>query len=253
MSASNITPVVLTAHYNNHKFFPEYLEGIRSQQLVPKYVVFVDDCSTDNSIEEINNYLSKSNFKKKDNYWEIDAIKLFILTKDKNQGTGPTRNRGLNFITESLPDTNIICVCDADDVYYSAKIKKSVDIFLKYQHIGLVYSDYDVYNIKTKELVREYKEPYSLGRLFNECIISNNSVYTIGVVKTIGLYDEQFFGPEDYDYWLRIAKIASVYHIPESLYRYTISGQNITMTRDMNKYAHDVMKVKQKALNNIGH
>jgi hypothetical protein len=140
-----------------------------------------------------------------------------------------------------------VCVVDSDDALYPTKIEKSINVIKKYPHVGLVYSDYDILTQRTGEIVREFKEPFDYRRILQECIVSNNSVMTIKVFDKVGLYDESLRGPEDYDLWMRISDVYAVYHIAEALYKYRVSGSNLTVSTPKHKFAEHVQRVYQKA------
>jgi GT2 family glycosyltransferase len=225
---------IITANYNNQKYFEEYIGGLLGQSVRPDVIAYVDDCS-------------KEEFKP-----DVEKLGIpFVFAKlAKNSGPATARNIAIRELVSN--GCNILGVCDSDDVYYPEKIKESLDVFVKHPEIGLVYSDYDTYNEATGEVKREFKFPYSYERLSYECIVSNNSFYRSDIIKTVGLYDESLFGPEDYDLWLRISEVAPVYHIGKSLYKYRISGNNITVTTPIERFAEHVRKVHQKAAERRG-
>jgi glycosyltransferase involved in cell wall biosynthesis len=245
---------IVTANYNGGKYFEGYLEGLLSQTVIPNYVVIVDDGSKDDSYKEMIEKLEticKNYYEKEDpdgnkifkgNYKETVFI---VFGQKENKGPAAARNVALNFLVDK---TDIIFIYDSDDIYKPTKIEKSLEVFKAYPEVALVYSDYDVLVSKSGKRTREYKEPFSFKRLFNECIVSNNSAIATRILNTIGGYDESLFGPEDYDLWLRIAEVGAVYHIPESLYTYRITGNNITVTTPSEKFAQHVRRVHEKAI-----
>ncbi len=248
MQADKLKVGIVTANYNNGKYFAEYLNGILGQTRKPNYIAIVDDASTDNSVDIITECLGSvlkpqmvdgviTSYAK-------DGMTAFLFKEKENRGPAGARNIALRCLVDK---TDVVCVADSDDVLYPDKLKKSIEVILKFPHIGLVYTDYDTLNEKTGLTAREFKEPFSYKRLAQECIVSNNSMYATSIVKHLGLYDESLRGPEDYDLWLRIAEVASVYHIPEALYKYRLSGNNITITTPSEKFAEQVRKVHLKA------
>lgn len=254
--SQNLRTTIITANYNNGKYFKEYLYGIVSQSVKPNNVVIVDDCSTDNSIELINNglldYNAKLVLKSYDGrlfHYNLNDISILIYQADKNSGPARARNTA---IKNSFSLSDIFFIYDSDDVYYPNKIERSLDIFKKYPEIGLVYSDYDTYNEETKELKKEFKEPFSYRRLVQECIVSNNSAIKASILNKSGLYDETLYGPEDYDLWLRLSEVSAAYHIPESLYKYRITGNNLTIKTPKPKFAEHVRRVHIKRLQRQG-
>jgi glycosyltransferase involved in cell wall biosynthesis len=242
----------ITANYNNGKYFTECLDGILSQTLKPNLAVIVDDGSTDDSVDTIIKAVKQRGGEWKqynnDNICTskvLDVTIVFIAQKT-NRGPASARNAAIQVALDNKIDA--VCIADSDDVLYPTKIQKSVDKLLKFPHVGLVYSDYDIYNQATGEIKREFKELYNGRRLFDECIVSNNSVIATSILNVVGPYDETLFGPEDYDMWLRISDVAAVYHIPEALYKYRITGNNITITTPSQRFAEHVHRVKVKAM-----
>jgi glycosyltransferase involved in cell wall biosynthesis len=251
MSVNKVRVGTLTANYNNGKFFGECLDGILSQTYKPEIAVVVDDGSTDDSVSQMivaikTHELQTLGFLTAVNMYMIKGVKVVILPQKANGGPAKARNIGFEFLKQH--GMQAICVADSDDVLYPTKIEKSIAVMMKYPQVGLVYSDYDTYDMRTGETKREFKEPFSYARLFNECIVSNNSVFAANIIDMVGKYDESLFGPEDYDLWLRIAESSAVYHIPEALYKYRLSGNNITLTTPSSKFAQHVQRVHQKAM-----
>lgn len=238
---------VITANYNNGYLINDYLQGLTGQSLKPDIVCYVDDKSTGDDLKIVNHLLTSRGYKGVDKrygrQYDVLGMEFRLVSSEKNGGPAVARNIALSHMMDKC---KYLCVYDSDDVYYPNKILKSVEMLKKYPHCYLVYSDYDVFNVKTSQFTREYKEPYSMRRLYSECIISNNSVYTSDIIRKVGTYDESIRGPEDYDLWLRISEVGFSYHIPESLYIYRITGNNITITTPSEKFAQEVNKVHRK-------
>ncbi len=240
----------ITANYNDGQYFEECLDGLLSQTVKPDRIVVVDDRSTDDSWSIIKDVVSKkisTAIDHESEQYKINhqGLEYILVRHEKNGGPAPARNTALN---NCLGSTDIVAICDCDDYYYPTKIEKSLEIFEEFSDIGLVYSDYDVLNQSKGTKGREYKEIFSFKRLFEECIVSNGSLIAASIFDIIGRYDESLFGPEDYDLWLRIAENAGVYHIPEALYAYRITGNNITVTTPTSRFAQHVRRVHQKKL-----
>jgi glycosyltransferase involved in cell wall biosynthesis len=243
----------ITACYNAGKFFLECLDGLLNQTRPINIATVIDDGSTDNSVQQIvaaindrgGKWLNPNISFNQPNTAIIKNTSVVLLPQMKNKGPAAARNIGLQYLLNAV---ELICVADCDDILYPTKIEKSVEIFKKYPHVGLVYSDYDTFTAETGETKREFKEPFNYRRLVDECIVSNNSMYPASIIKATGFYDESLFGPEDYDLWLRISEVASVYHIPEALYKYHLTGNNITITTPSERFAQHVMRVKQKIM-----
>ena len=52
---------ILTANYNNSQFLDSFFNSINNSFVKPKRIIFVDDCSTDNSIEIVSKFIKEGN------------------------------------------------------------------------------------------------------------------------------------------------------------------------------------------------
>ena len=222
---------LITANYNNGKYFKEYWGGILCQTTKPDYVVFCDDCSNDDSVNHVLAYFgNKAVTTIDENTIQIvdQGIKFVLIRRKVNGGPGTARNDCLRFLHNKV---DIIGVYDSDDIYYKGKVEESVKVFKKYGQVGLVYSDYEVLKQSTQVKGREYKEIFSQLKLQQECIVSNNSFFLLKLAEKVGLYDEdpEVRGPEDFQLWLLLSTISAVYHIAKSLYAYRVHDTNLTV------------------------
>ena len=110
---------VVFPNYNNAKTIPNALEAILNQSFQPKEIIFVDDCSTDNSVEVIESYVQKYPF-----------IKLYL--NEKNMGLYFTINRCLENVTgDYMHGTS------GDDPILPGFYEKSLSMLAQYPEAGL--------------------------------------------------------------------------------------------------------------------
>ena len=76
-------------------------------------------------------------------------------------------------------------------------------------------------------------------------------MYTREVYEKIGNYNTEKFLMEDYDYWLRIAKIYPVKYIPEVLYQYRQHERSLTETRNKQVLEGKVKLLEEQLASNI--
>lgn len=92
---------VLCPNYNNERYISKAVESILMQKCNFNFkVIFIDDCSTDNSVEIINSYVKKY------------PDKIFLIKNDENLKTLATSIRGYKKV-----DTPFYTVLDPDDYY----------------------------------------------------------------------------------------------------------------------------------------
>lgn len=247
---------VITANYNNSKYLEDWFIGLVKQVKKPDYVCFVDDQSTDESWNTIIDLISEGQTPNDLPVKTFDCVRFgikFHLEKTpKNSGPATARNQALRWISKNT-DSQVTFVYDSDDIYHPDKISKTCNVYERYPFTGLVYSDYNMIYENGDKPKREFKEPFSIDRLDQECIVSNNSAFPTKLAVSIGGYDESLFGPEDYDLWLRIAENSPVFHIAEPLYSYRVSPNQLTAITDQHKFAQHVRQVHEKAYQRRNH
>lgn len=97
--------IVLTV-YNAESYIEGCLDMITGQTLRDIQIICVDDGSTDNSSQIIEQYAQKD-----------DRI---VLIREKNAGAGPARNRGMQEATGKY-----ILFLDCDDFYEPEMVEKA--------------------------------------------------------------------------------------------------------------------------------
>lgn len=205
------TSVVVTA-YNQEKFIEETIASVARQTRVPHELIVVNDKSTDRSAELIDKAVKGLPFP------------VIVQHQEENQGVSAARNWGIDRATG-----DIVALLDGDDTYYPTKIEKSVNVLEKYPAVGLVYSDYDMYDQATGSLKREFKHPYVHGILRQTCIVSTNSIGRKNIFAAAGPFKKHLEPCEDYDMWLRISDLAMIHHIPDNLFMYRVHGGSATV------------------------
>lgn len=224
-------PLVTIVIANNN--YGGYIHDAITSALEQSYpninLIIVDDCSTDDSWQKIHELVFKKNqhskdtqklFEKKECNINRSGYNTKITAFRLNEQLGPSEARNLA-IEYSINTTDYYAILDADDFYYKDKVIELINVAIQSEQIGVVYGDYDIYNVDTKVTNREYKEPYSLRRLQQECIVHSGALIKATVLKEVkentGYYDANLRCAEDYDLWLRISEKYIIIHVPKSL------------------------------------
>ncbi|MGT2832079.1 glycosyltransferase [Streptococcus halotolerans] len=129
-----VKTAVLMATYNGQSFITEQLDSIRQQTLKPDYVLIRDDCSTDDTIKVVNDYISKYNL----NGWTIN----------KNNSNLNWRLNFRELLRDSRHlDVDYLFFSDQDDTWYLDKNKTQVDTMDKNKNITVLSGDIEVETI----------------------------------------------------------------------------------------------------------
>jgi glycosyltransferase involved in cell wall biosynthesis len=223
-------------NFNQGKFIHFALQSLESQTIKPDEIIIVDDKSTDNSVELIEKALKNV------------RIPHRFIKREANGYPAAAKNSALKVINK---ETDVIAFLDADDWYEPTKIEESVKIFAGYPEMGLVYSDYYMVD-KNGQRKLEPKFAYNVQHLWQQCIVSTNSLVRASVIEQVGLFDERkdYKGVfEDYNLWLRISKRFPMYHIAKPLFTYRVHGENITLREGQNMIPRLPELIKETYLN----
>ena len=164
----NLISIVVPV-YNASRFLDETIKTVREQTIDNWELIFVDDCSTDNSDEIIKQYM------------KIDKrIKYF--KQDQNGGPALARNRGID-----EAKGNFLCFLDADDMWDKDKLEKQLNFMLE-KEVAFSYTSYEFATfdgiptgkkVKAKEVLT-YKE-----------VLKNNIISTITVMFNLNLINKE--------------------------------------------------------------
>jgi glycosyltransferase involved in cell wall biosynthesis len=99
--------------YNGGKYLREQLDSIYGQTMVPDEIVVVDDCSTDNTIDILEEYKTSC------------GLKYYI--NEKNLGYNKNFEKAI-----MLCSGDYILLCDQDDVWLPQKVEKCYNEIVKY-------------------------------------------------------------------------------------------------------------------------
>ena len=121
---------VIVSMYNGHKYILHQLESLMKQSKSPSEVLIFDDCSTDNSVQIVNNFIKNNHLKN----W-------YLYVNKHNKGWR------INFIDGiKKARGKFIFTCDQDDIWDKNKIKIQYNIISKDKSISVLASDYYTFN-----------------------------------------------------------------------------------------------------------
>ena len=205
---------IITPAFNSEKFIAETIRSVLNQTYENWEMIVVDDCSTDNTIAVINEFI------------HLDSrIQLFQL--DKNSGTGIARNTAL-----CKAKGRYVAFLDADDLWKPIKLEKQMD-FLKANNLPFTFSFYECIDEEGDSLNKTVEAPINLS--YRQLFFCNY------VGNLTGIYDVNFFGKiaisplrkrQDWTHWLTILKkITNAQAVPESLAFYRIRQNSISASK----------------------
>jgi glycosyltransferase involved in cell wall biosynthesis len=211
--------------YNQANFLAEAIEGVLRQTYPHWELIVVDDGSTDDFDGTLAVHFRNS------------RIRVF---RQPNQKLPSALNSGFaNARGEYLTWTS------ADNVMLPDQIARLVQALEGNPAAGLVYSNYEAIDDRGAPLsdptfraqnratpttsVITLPREATLENLHNsgDNFIGASFLYRADVAAIVGCYDEETFGGEDYDYWLRAHLVAPFAHVEGVLYRYRVHDNTL--------------------------
>ncbi len=149
MDSKSPTLSVIVPNYNHAKLLPRCLDGILTQSFQPMEVIVIDDGSTDNSREVIENYAKR-----------YPVIKTF--PNDKNRGVSYTLNRGL-----ALAKGDYVAFPGADDEVMPGIFEKQMALFSKYPQAAMCATIVEFRNMETQQTYHQGTKVSDVPRYFS--------------------------------------------------------------------------------------
>ncbi len=119
--------------YNGSQFLREQLQSLANQTLLPTEVIITDDCSSDDTLKIIQEFSNQLNIKAFKNETSLKVTKNF--------------ERAISLCT-----SDIILMCDQDDLWHSDKLAKIHSFFQENPDKLAVFCDAELVNEKGESL-----------------------------------------------------------------------------------------------------
>jgi glycosyltransferase involved in cell wall biosynthesis len=203
---------IITPSYNTAKFIVKTIQSVVLQTYPFWEMIIVDDCSTDNTLEIVRNYI--------DNYHE-KRIKL--LVNKNNCGAAISRNKALR---ESKG--NWIAFLDSDDLWKPEKLASQIS-FMEENDYMFSYTIYERIDENDKNLHIFCSGPETVTKrkmyqyCYPGCLTVMYDANKIGIVQV-----ENIKKNNDYAIWLKICKKANCYLLKENLASYRVRKNSIS-------------------------
>lgn len=218
-SALPLVSVVIPV-YNGQRHLRQALDSVFAQTYPSLEVIAVNDGSTDGSAEILAGYGDR-----------------LVVIDQANAGVGAARNAGIAGARGEL-----VAFLDQDDWWQPEKIERQVALFLADEGLGLVHTNVAHYDEATAAFVGPLDPAARPELLVDNCyprLLLDNQIYNSSVVVRRRVLDQ--VGPcdlsirgntvQDYDLWLRIARVSRFGYLPETLCVFRVHGGQGTWDR----------------------
>ncbi len=215
---------IITPSYNSAKFIGETINSVLSQTYHNWEMIIVDDCSNDNTVDIIREYI-----------WKDSRIKL--IENKVNVGAAETRNEALR-----VANGRFIAFLDSDDLWLPRKLEDQIE-FMHNNDIAFSFTDYEVIKENGMSTNKIIKVPRKIN--YNQ-YLSNTIIGCLTVVIDKDKVDyfemPNIKSSHDMALWLLIMKKGfKAYGLQKCLSKYRLVSTSNTAKKW--KAAKDVWRV----------
>ena len=177
---------IVMPNYNGGRFLKESIQSVISQTYSNWELLFVDDCSTDDSLELVRSFRDE---------------RIRIFQNETNSGAAVSRNYALR-----IAKGKWIAFLDSDDLWLPEKLEKQICLLDK-NDAGLCYTSYCVVNLERESFRKDYIVPefVTTEDLLKQNYIGCSTVMLTAEVAHKYRFTSDFFH-EDYVCWLTMLR-----------------------------------------------
>ncbi len=187
--------------YNQEKYITDAIMSAENQTYKDIEIVFIDDCSTDSSLEVVNDLKNKYS-------------NIVVLKNETNLGVVDSRNNAID-----VAKGFYILPLDGDDTIEPTYIEDAVKVFEEKPYVGFVYCKARKFGAVNEDwnLPKFNKESF----IFGNCIV-NSSLFRKSDFIKLGKYKSYMYSwTEDYDLWMSFVEAGLLpYRIDKILYNH---------------------------------
>ncbi len=217
---------IITPSYNQAAFLERTIQSVLSQGISDLEYIIVDGGSTDGSIEIIQKYSEKLA------WWvaESDAGQADAINKGFRRAAG-----------------EYVAWLNSDDLYAPGAIAQAVAILEKNPDLGMVYGNavtFDQDGFPLNDLIFADR---GLDGLLAFNVICQPAVFMRrAVLEKAGFLDTSYHLLLDHELWLRMARIASIRHVPElwAFARHHAEAKNVSQAAG---FGHETYRILEWA------
>lgn len=178
---------IIMPTYNSGEFVIESILSIQAQTCPNWELLITDDCSSDNTVDLVQDLAVKDR-----------RIKFFQLSE--NGGAGIARNHSIEKAAGRY-----IAFCDSDDQWVPNKLEKQLQ-FMRQHDLAFTYTSYE----KIDEAGNSIGSVTCLPRVTHKTMLRNNYIGCLTVVYDTRTLGKQFMPiirkRQDWALWLKILK-----------------------------------------------
>lgn len=193
---------IIMANYNNAKYVGQAVESVLNQTFKDWELVIVDDCSTDNSLQIIKQYLHDG--------------RIRLIQHESNRGYAAALKTGIANV-----GSDYFGILDSDDCLVPEAVETMYNSHINFADCGLIYSQYAVCSPELTPKRTGHCKGLPPGK-------TNLDVHAVSHFKTFKMrdylktsgYDEEILYAEDKDIIYKMEEVTRLKFVEQCLYLY---------------------------------
>jgi glycosyltransferase involved in cell wall biosynthesis len=217
MNLDQVKIAVLMPNFNNASYLKEAIDSVMSQSYTNFELIFVDDGSTDKSIEIVKSY---------------DDSRIKLIRKECNSGIVDSLNRGLEEI-----ETKYFIRMDGDDISALNRFEVLVRYMECHPEVDVCSSAMKYFGA-SEQIIEFEKSPAQnkANLIFGHTIGHAPSIFRTELFKKNAIhYEDLFWRIEDYLLFYRFKNLAETTSIDQVLYYYRRGEYNANLELELKK------------------
>lgn len=206
---------IVMSTFNDSKFIWETIESVINQDFKDFEFIIINDCSTDNTLNIIKQYINKDK-------------RIYLINNKSNLWLTKNLNKWIK-----ISKWKYVARIDSDDIWFNtSKLKqqfnfmeKNIDYWICGTWVIFIDEDWrELDKIINRETDQEIRNNISWSNQFAHpsVIIRKN------ILDKVWLYNENIKVAQDYDLWLRVWTISKFYNLKSYLLKYRIRKWSIS-------------------------
>lgn len=201
--------------YNAEKFLKDTIQTVLEQTYPNWELLLVDDCSNDNSVDIIKEYVK-------------DDKRIRLLKNEKNSGAALTRNHGIKEAKGTY-----LCFLDADDLWEKEKLEKQLK-FMKDNCCAFSFTDYEFADSNGIPNGKKVKVPKTINykqALKNTTIFTSTVMFDLRKLTKEDITMPNVKSEDTATWWKVLKKIEYAYGINNIMVLYRRSANTLSSNK----------------------
>lgn len=206
---SGVSPLVsvVIPVYNCEPCLAEAIDSVLAQDYPQVELIVLDDGSTDGSRSIIEHYPESA----------------FVRDSHANMGQSATLNKGW-----TMAKGEILSYLSADDALLPGAISKAVEQLKASPDVVMVYGDYQLMDSESKTTKHVSAPDFSYREMVRDIVVQPGPgvFFHRFCFELLGGWDTSLRQTPDYEYWLRLALLGSILHVPAEMARFRVHEES---------------------------